>query len=109
MDIDRLNKWLTLVANFAILGGLVFLALEVQQNTKAVRSAAVQEATNVAREHPLMYVRDPDINRLAMADFGSLSEEDQRRRFWLARSFWLGMQGLYRQHQLVGPEEVIST
>ena len=35
-----------------------------------------------------------------MADFGSLSEEDQRRRFWLARSFWLGMQGLYRQHQL---------
>ena len=95
-----LNKWLTLVANIAILGGLVFLALEVHQNTNAVRSAAVQEAINVARVHPLMYVQNPEVNRLAMADYGSLSEEDQQRRFWLAVSFWHAMQGLYRQNEL---------
>ena len=100
MDIDRLNKQLTLVANIAILGGLVFLALEIQQNTNAIRSTAIQAATNVAREHPLMFVQNPDVNRLAMADYSSLSEEDQQRRFWLARSFWLAMQGLYRQRQL---------
>jgi hypothetical protein len=35
-----------------------------------------------------------------MADFESLSEEDQRRRFWLAVSFWHGMQGLFRQNEL---------
>lgn len=105
MNIDRLNKWLTLVANLAILGGLVFLALEIQQNTNAIRSATVQAATNVAREHPLMFVQNPDVNRLAMADYDSLSEEDRQRRFWLSRSFWLGMQGLYRQHELgVFPE-----
>jgi len=105
LNIDRLNKQLTLVANIAILGGLVFLALEIQQNTNAVRSTAVQAATIVAREHLLMMVQNPDVNRLAMADYSSLSEEDQRRRFWLARSFWLGMQGLYRQRQLgVFPE-----
>lgn len=100
MDFDTLNKWLTLVANIAILGGLVFLALEIQQNTNAVRSAAVQEATNVAREHPLIYAQNPEINRLAMADYASLSEEDQRRRFWLDVSFWHAMQGLYRQHEM---------
>jgi len=100
MDLDKFNKWLTLVANVAILGGLVFLALEVQQNTDAVRSAAVQEAINVAREHPLMYVQNPEVNRLAMADYESLSEEDQRRRFWLDVSFWHAMQGLYRQNEL---------
>jgi len=38
LDIDKFNKWLTLVANVAILGGLVFLALEIQQNTNAVRA-----------------------------------------------------------------------
>jgi hypothetical protein len=100
MDLDKVNKWLTLVANFAILAGLVFLALEIQQNTNAVRSAAVQEATNIAREHPLMYAQNPEVNRLAMAEYSSLSEEDQRRRFWLDVSFWHAMQGLYRQNEL---------
>jgi len=100
LDLDKLNKWLTLVANIAILGGLVFLVLEIQQNTNAVRSAAVQEATNEARKHPLMYVQNPEVNRLAMADFGSLSEEDQQRRFWLDVSFWHWMRGLYRQNEL---------
>jgi hypothetical protein len=81
LELDKLNKWLTLVANIAILGGLVFLVLELRQNTNAIRSAAVQEATNIAREHPLMYVQNPEVNRLQMADYGSLSEEDQQRRF----------------------------
>ena len=100
MDLDKYNKWLTLIANIAILGGLIFLALEIQQNTNAIRSAAIQEATNVAREHPLMFVQNPEVNRLAMADYDSLNEEDQRRRFWLDVSFWHAMQGLYRQNEL---------
>lgn len=100
MDLDKVNKWLTLVANFAILAGLVFVALEIQQNTSAIRSAAVQEATNIAREHPLMYAQNPEVNRLAMAEYSSLSEGDQRRRFWLDVSFWHAMQGLYRQNEL---------
>lgn len=100
MDLDKINKWLTLTANIAILGGLVFVALEIQQNTNAVRSAAVQEATNMARKHPLMFVQNPEVNRLAMADYASLSEEDQQRRFWLAVSFWHAMQGLFRQNEL---------
>ena len=100
MDLDKLNKWLTLVANIAILGGLVFLALEIQQNTNAIRSAAVQESINIAREHPLMYAQNPEVNRLAMADYDSLSGEDQRRRFWIEVSFWHAMQGLFRQNEL---------
>jgi hypothetical protein len=88
------------VANIAILGGLAFLALEIQQNTYAIRSTSVQEATIVAREHPLMFVQFPDVNRLAMADYESLSQEDRQRRFWLAVSFWHGMRGLYRQNEL---------
>ena len=100
MDFEKANNWLNLVANIAILGGLLFLALEIQQNTNAVRAAAVQEATNVAREHPLLYVQNPEVNRLAMADYASLSEADKRRRFWLDVSFWHAMQGLYRQNEL---------
>ena len=33
MDTDKLNQWLTLAANMAVLGGIVFLAIEIRQNT----------------------------------------------------------------------------
>ena len=32
MNLDNLNKWLTLLANFGVVAGLIFLAIEVRQN-----------------------------------------------------------------------------
>ena len=93
------------MANFAVLGGVIFLALEIQQNTNAIKATAIQESVNVARQQILLLATDPDMNRLASTDFEELSKEDRQRAFWLERSFWLGMNGLYRQRELgVFPE-----
>ena len=35
---EKLNQWLTLVANVGVLLGIAFLAFEVQQNTDALHS-----------------------------------------------------------------------
>jgi len=32
MKLDNANKWLTLVANFGVVAGIIFLAIEVRQN-----------------------------------------------------------------------------
>ena len=32
MDLDKLNKWLTLLANFGVVAGLIFLVIEIRQN-----------------------------------------------------------------------------
>jgi hypothetical protein len=102
---ERLNHWMTFLANIAVLGGVIFLALEIQQNTNAIRATAIQESVNVARQQILLFATDPEINRLDVAEFDQLSDEDRRRVFWLRRSFWLGMDGLFRQRQLgVFPE-----
>jgi hypothetical protein len=37
---DRLNSWLTLIANVGVLGGFLFLAYEIQQNTAQLRAEA---------------------------------------------------------------------
>ena len=37
---DKLNKWLTLGANLGLIVGLFFLILEINQNTKQMRSDA---------------------------------------------------------------------
>jgi hypothetical protein len=39
---ERINQWLTLVANLGVIAGIVFLAYEIQQNTAAVRSSTYQ-------------------------------------------------------------------
>ena len=36
---ERINQWLTPVANLAVFAGILFLAYEIEQNTDAVRSA----------------------------------------------------------------------
>ena len=36
MDTDQINRWLTLVANLAVVAGIFFLAVEIRQNTLAV-------------------------------------------------------------------------
>lgn len=37
MNLDNLNKWLTLTANLGVVIGIVFLGLEIQQNTNYLR------------------------------------------------------------------------
>jgi len=32
MHLNRLNKWLTLLANFGVVAGIIFLAVEIRQN-----------------------------------------------------------------------------
>ena len=37
---DKLNKWLTLVANLGLIAGLFFLTLQIKQNTSQMRTEA---------------------------------------------------------------------
>ena len=100
MDVDKMNRWLTLVANVGVVGGLIFLGVEIQQNTNAVRASALQESMNVARQQLLTIATDPEISRISNADYEQLSDNDKLRRSALARSFWLGMHNLFRQWEM---------
>ena len=47
MDTDRLNRWLTLIANIGVIIGIVFLALEIQQaNRIAIASTEIGVRNN---------------------------------------------------------------
>ncbi len=47
---DRINKWLSLFTNLGVMAGLVFLAIELNQNTQATIAAASEELTNQSLE-----------------------------------------------------------
>lgn len=40
MDTDRLNRWMTLLANIAVVAGIIFLGLEIRQNNELLRFEA---------------------------------------------------------------------
>lgn len=39
MNLDNLNKWLSLVANIGVIGGIIFLAVEIGQNRESLDQA----------------------------------------------------------------------
>ena len=42
MDRSQINDWLALIANLAVVGGIVFLAIEIRQNNELLRSESRQ-------------------------------------------------------------------
>ena len=40
MDTDRLNRWLTLLANVAVVAGIIFLGFELRQNNELLQFEA---------------------------------------------------------------------
>lgn len=42
MDSRKINNWLSLIANVAVVGGIIFLAIEIQQNNVLLRSESRQ-------------------------------------------------------------------
>jgi hypothetical protein len=101
MKIERVNQWLTLLANFGVMIGIIFLILELNQNTQALRANAIQNSTELAREQVMMFSQDADVVRITLVeDLDELSDIDRRRAFWINRSFVTAMMGLYRQWTL---------
>ena len=100
MEPRRLNELLTLIVNFGVIAGLIFLGLEIRQNTIATQASAIQESTNVARQQLLMLATNPDLVELGFKDLNELNEVEVARIYWAERSYWLGMQGLWRQWKM---------
>ena len=68
---ERLNQWLTLIANLGILVGIVFLAIEIQQNTNSLelnRQIALAEAYATRNNT----VQDSQVEAALSPDFGEI-------------------------------------
>lgn len=39
MNVETVNRWLTLAANVGVIVGIAFLIVEINQNTQATKSA----------------------------------------------------------------------
>ena len=70
MDADKLNRWMTLGANIGVFAGLIFLAVEVRQNTDSLEESRDQ-ATFQAYQG---YLQNLDEATRALADSPNMPE-----------------------------------
>jgi len=78
MNNSKINDWLTLIANVAVVGGIVFLAIEISQNTELLRSESRQ--TLVANDVTSLTANIENADVFAkLVSGGELSAEDQLR------------------------------
>ena len=71
----RTDRWLNLLANLAVLGGLVFVGLEIRQNTSQLRTDASYSITAAVNEVNAGLYGDPELTELLLrgeADLGAL-------------------------------------
>jgi len=100
LNFERVNHWLTLIANFGVLAGIVFLALEIRQNTAATYSATVQSITDSSITGLREFASNSEAALIRMkGDFehSSLSELESFQYWSLNRGYWISFQNVYFQ------------
>ena len=110
MDTDRLNRWLTLGANFGIILGIVFLVIEVRQNQFALNEGnrlSILEARNYEleryNEFRAILVQDEKLSELWMKGLNGedLGYLDSERFYNLCTSYlWLSVTTYERSIEL---------
>jgi hypothetical protein len=101
MDTDKANRWLTLVANLGVLTGLVFVAIELNQNTKATVASASEQITNQSLDY---FALGMDNQVIALARYkqsigDELSGFEQNQLWWHQNYNFGGFQNVYLQYQ----------
>jgi len=84
MNTEKANHWIAISANIGVIASVVFLALEIQQNTQTSRAQAVQEFHRDMRDSLLNAdERMADIlHRAHACETVSIVERNIRRLYW---------------------------
>jgi hypothetical protein len=78
----RTDRWLNLLANLAVLGGLVFVGLEIRQNTSQLRTDASYSITAAVNAVNAGLYGDPGLTEVLLrgeADLGALDPIERAR------------------------------
>lgn len=103
MDFNKLNKWLSLIANFGVVAGLGLLVLELNHASKLAETEAYVARTRAIGDHFTLFALSSDLpeiqTRLNREGLDSLTDSERSRIFgWeLARMY--RVQGQYYQYQ----------
>ena len=99
---QRLRLALEIAGVLAVLVGLIFVGLELRQNTAAMQAATFQDLVHASSEFNTAIATDPDLRRIYFAGWQNperLDESDREAWLLLQASYWMRMQNVFNQYQ----------
>ena len=76
MNFDRLNQWLMIAANLGVLAGILFLAIEIEQNTTMTRAQTRDAMTEKQMAYYELVINNVEAENLVRRS-GNISELDR--------------------------------
>ena len=84
LNLDLVNRWLTLAANVGVMAGIIFLAFELQQNTVATQLEAASNFQDSFSELDLFIVGNPEFaDLLRKGREGEETSPTDELRLWV--------------------------
>jgi hypothetical protein len=98
-----LGQTITILANLGVIAGIVFLGIEMQQNTDAIQSSTAQSVTSISSSGLTELAANQNMAEIRLKgdlDNASLNEVEALQYFALNRNFWLTFQNVFFQYEL---------
>ena len=100
MEADRLNRWLTLIANVAVVAGIVFLAFELRQNNELLEAQARATFSANRLTHIDRLLAPENSALVVKSRSGEALTDDERFRYdRLKQAIFVSWQSAYREYQ----------
>ena len=84
MNSSKINEWLALIANVAVVGGIIFLAIEIRQNNELLRSESRQALITNDVASLAANFQNADVFAKLVADSDMTAEDQLRLSFMFA-------------------------
>lgn len=110
-SVDKMNQWLTLVANLGVIAGLVFLGYEVRQNTNIAMASAYRDNIQDIAAWRELFISDAEVARLyatySSEGLRALGDTDQGRITAMVNNVMGVYENAYfaRRYGIIGDEE----
>jgi hypothetical protein len=102
MSLEDLGNIGEFVAAVAVVVSLIYLALQIRQNTRSVASSTYQGIRHMVQEMELLLASDPELNRIwtiGRREPDSLDDEQWSRFSTLALTFYRTFENAYFERQ----------
>ena len=102
MSLEDLGNIGEFVGAMAVIVSLVYLAVQIRQNTRSVRTSTYQDIVRMVQEIDLLLASDPELNRIWVVgrkDPARLDDGQQQRFSTLLVIFYRNLENAYYQRQ----------
>lgn len=102
MDSKKLNDWIQAVGMIAVVASLIFVGIEVRQNSIATRSATNAAVKDAFREVNLVIASSPELARAIAANAENPNDAPAEHRVQILamwRALFHTWSNVHRQHQ----------